>query len=250
MDLPFKPKLVRRPREQVETQIREAIISGLFRQGEKLPSETQLAEKFGVSRTTVREALRSLATSGMIAKVPGVGGGSFVQSIDHHTLSSALADSLVNVMRLGSISRDEVDHLRRILEVPAAMLAAQNRNELDLELLDRILARERSTTIDDPAVPDLDINFHEVIAEASKNRLLASLVAALHHVIRPASSLRLSPEIGRSTVLQHRAIIVAIQAQDAETAGQAMEEHLDYLSSLNTSTGSPTAMPSWSSHEL
>src|SRR5207249_115330 len=73
----FTAKQVTRPRAQVEQQIREAILGGLFSPGEKLPPETQLAEQFGVSRPTVREALGSLVTAGLIRKVPGVAGGSF-----------------------------------------------------------------------------------------------------------------------------------------------------------------------------
>ncbi|MCA3749647.1 MAG: winged helix-turn-helix transcriptional regulator, partial [Rubrobacter sp.] len=77
----FKPAPVRRAREQVESQLREAILSGTFRSGDRLPSELELAKSFGVSRTTVREALGSLASAGLISKVPGASGGSFVRRV-------------------------------------------------------------------------------------------------------------------------------------------------------------------------
>ena len=225
----FTPSPVRRPREQVEAQIREAILSGAFRQGEKLPSETALAEQFAVSRTTVREALRSLASAGLISKVPGVSGGSFVQSVDHRSLGSVLGDSLANILRLGSINRGEVQQLRRLLEVPSAALAAEHRDHDQLAVIDRILGREKGTTVDDPAVPDLDISFHSAVAEASGNRVLASFVAALHHVARPVEAMELSAEVGRETVRQHLAIVRSIRAADASAAAERMAAHLDYI---------------------
>src|SRR5918997_4269757 len=118
----FKPQPVARAREQVETQIREAILSGTFKRGEKLPSEAELADNFAVSRTTVREALRSLAAAGLIFKVPGASGGSFVQAIDYRGLGSLIGESIENSLRLGSIDFDEVIHVRRLLEVPSAGL--------------------------------------------------------------------------------------------------------------------------------
>jgi GntR family transcriptional regulator, transcriptional repressor for pyruvate dehydrogenase complex len=229
----FHPSRVRRPREQVEEQIREAILSGAFRQGDKLPSETQLAEQFSVSRTTVREALRALASAGLISKVAGVAGGSFVRSVDHHALEAVLGDSLRNVLRLGSITGAEVHQMRELLEVPAAGLAAEHRTADDLERLATVLGREKGTTVEDPAVPELDISVHSAVAAASGNRVLGSVVAALHGVARPVTTLRLSPEIGRATVKQHKAVVEAIRAGDREAAMDAMAAHLAYLRSLS-----------------
>ena len=70
----FQANKVTRPRDQVESQLREAILNGHFAQGEKLPPETELAHQFGVSRPTVREALGALVSSGLIRKIPGVAG--------------------------------------------------------------------------------------------------------------------------------------------------------------------------------
>src|SRR5689334_18541438 len=75
-----------RPRQQVEDRIRQAILEGELKTGERLPSESELARQFAVSRTTVREALRALSTQNLIEKVPGAGGGSFVRAVDHQSL--------------------------------------------------------------------------------------------------------------------------------------------------------------------
>ena len=87
----FQAQQVLRPRAQVESQIREAILRGDFSQGDKLPPETELAQQFGVSRPTVREALGSLVAAGLIRKIPGVAGGSFVNSVTPDSLSACSA---------------------------------------------------------------------------------------------------------------------------------------------------------------
>src|ERR671910_3022812 len=102
-DIPFKAKQVTRPRDQVEQQLREAILEGHFAQGDKLPPETELANQFGVSRPTVREALGALVSAGLIRKVPGVAGGSFVNTVNPHSLSKMLSESMDTILRLGAL---------------------------------------------------------------------------------------------------------------------------------------------------
>jgi GntR family transcriptional repressor for pyruvate dehydrogenase complex len=236
----FKPQPVARAREQVETQIREAILSGTFKRGEKLPSEAELAESFAVSRTTVREALRSLAAAGLIFKVPGASGGSFVQVIDYRSLGGVLGDSIVNTLRLGTVEYDEVAQVRYLLEVPSAKLAAANRTEEDVETLRSIVDRQKEITFDHPDVSRLDIDFHSAIGDASDNRVLASFVTALHQAIRPVLAKHLDAKAGRDTVRQHAAIVKAISAGDAEAAAGAMEKHLNYLQKLRDVRDEPT----------
>ncbi|WP_084828304.1 FadR/GntR family transcriptional regulator [Streptomyces griseoflavus] len=220
---------VLRPREQVEEKIRAAILSGELRSGERLPSEAELARQFDVSRTTVREALRSLVSQKLIDKTPGVGGGSFVRSVDHQSLGNLLQESLHNLLQLGNLRVEEVAMLRQYLEVPAARLAAQHRSDEDLAGLQDIVERQKTISVDDPDVPDLDARFHAAIAKASGNRLLASFVHALHRETEPVHYLDLSPEVGRTTVRQHQKIVKAIAASDPDSAEKAVNEHLVYL---------------------
>src|ERR1700733_8238874 len=98
-DTAFRPERVRRPREQVEHQMRSAILSGEFKVGERLPSEAELAKAFGVSRSTIREALHALKTSGLITTTPGATGGSFVEGVDHHSLAERFGEALANVVQ-------------------------------------------------------------------------------------------------------------------------------------------------------
>lgn len=222
-------KKVLRPRQQVEEALRKAILSGQLRAGERLPAETELARQFSVSRPTIREALSALESQGLISKVPGAGGGSFVQTVDHHALGQVVQESMHNLLSLGSVSFNEVSLVRQYLEVPAAALAARNRTEEDLEELNSIIAEQRTRSVDDPMIADLDARFHIAIARMSGNRILASLVYALHSESEPVSYLDLSPDVGRDTFSQHRAIVKAISAQDPAAAEKAITEHLTYL---------------------
>jgi GntR family transcriptional regulator, transcriptional repressor for pyruvate dehydrogenase complex len=225
----FKATQVMRPRMQVETQIKEAILLGQFAQGDKLPSETQLADQFGVSRPTVREALGSLVSAGLIRKIPGVAGGSFVNTVTPDSLSQMIGESMDTIMRLGALDIGELTQVRRVLEVPAARLAAENKSEQDVEKLWSIVERQKTTTIDDPEIPSYDLAFHITVGQASGNRLLAAFIGALHDATHPAQFLDVTSTVARRTVKQHIAIVKAIEAGSVDAAGTAMNEHLDYV---------------------
>ncbi|RNL62817.1 FadR family transcriptional regulator [Nocardioides marmoriginsengisoli] len=218
-----------RPRQQVEDALRAAVLNGRLRTGERLPAEAELARQFNVSRPTVREALTALQSQGLIRKLPGAGGGSFVQAVDHHALGEIVQTSVHNLLQLGSVSFDEVSMVRQHLEVPAAVLAAARRTDDDVAELRRILKEQRIRSVDDPDVPGLDAEFHIAIAQISGNRVLAALVYAVHRESEPVSYLELSAEVGRETYLQHEAIVDAIAAGDAAAAEAAITAHLSYL---------------------
>jgi GntR family transcriptional regulator, transcriptional repressor for pyruvate dehydrogenase complex len=228
-DSEFSPRPVTRPREQVEAQIKNAIITGQFAQGERLPSEGELAQRFTVSRATVREALRSLVSIGMIEKVPGAMGGSFVRNVDHEALGKILRESVDNTLQLGQINLDEVVAVRAVLEIPCAQLAARHRTPQHLEQIREVIDLQRDAALDDERIPQLDLLLHRTIGEASRNRVLLAFVTALHTIGKPIRFLELSPEVGRETVRQHLLILGAIEEQDEEAAGEAMQRHLDYL---------------------
>ena len=228
-DTNFQPERVRRPREQVEFQIRQAILSGEFKVGDRLPTEAELARGFGVSRGTVREALRALATAGLIASSPGATGGSFVEAVDHRSLGERFGESLANVVQLGTLDYGEVADVRRMLEIPSARLAARNHGEEHMNQLREIIDREKSISFTDPDVPNLNAAFHRVLADASGNRMLAALISSMHWVTHPLSYIETSPELGRESVIHHISIASAVRERDEEAAATAMEAHLDYL---------------------
>lgn len=218
-----------RPRKQVEEVLRRAVLDGQLRNGDRLPAETELARQFSVSRPTIREALSALETQGLIRKIPGAGGGSFVQAIDYNALGQVVQESMHNLLRLGSVEFNEVAMVRQYLEVPAVDLAVRNRTLEDLVTLREILNEQKRRTVDDPIIAELDAKFHTTIARISGNRVLAALVYAVHRESETVPYLDLSPEVGRQTVLQHQRIVDAIADADADAGKLATTAHLTYL---------------------
>lgn len=228
-DASFAPTPVLRPREQVENQLRGAILSGRFTHGDRLPSEVALAEQFKVSRATVREALRSLAESGLINKVPGANGGSFVRFLDQHALSDVVSEQISNILDLGTIRHDEVAAFRDMLEVPSARLAAVNRTDEHLAALRAIIDREKEVDVSDAAVTDLNAEFHSAIATASGNRVLAAFVTALHRVAHPIAFIETDNNVGELAVKHHIALYRAIRSEEPDAAADGMRAHLAFL---------------------
>ncbi|WP_016693550.1 FadR/GntR family transcriptional regulator [Rhodococcus rhodochrous] len=226
---PILGQKVLRPRQQVEDALRKAVLDGQLRTGDRLPSESELARQFSVSRPTIREALSALESQGLIRKVPGAGGGSFVQAVDHTALGQLVQESMHTLLRLGSVDIDEIAMVRQYLEIPSVKLAAHNRTDADLADLQVILTEQKNRTVDDPMIAELDAQFHIAIARMSGNRILASLVYALHRESEPVGYLDLSPELGRDTFAQHQRIVKAIADQDPDAGEHAITEHLAYL---------------------
>jgi GntR family transcriptional regulator, transcriptional repressor for pyruvate dehydrogenase complex len=220
---------VLRPRQQVEDALRKAVLNGKLNAGDRLPPETELARQFSVSRPTIREALSALETQGLISKVPGAGGGSFVQTVDHHALGQVIQGSMRNLITLGTVSIDEVSMVRQFLEIPSVELAAVNRTEEALADLRAILKEQKSRSVDDPKISVLDAQFHIAIASMSGNRVLAALVYALHSESEPVAYLELTPEFGKESYKQHSRIVDAIADQDPRAGREAITAHLTYL---------------------
>src|SRR3954451_8074362 len=172
----FDVQPVNRPRQQVEAQLRAAITTGQLTHGQKLPSEAELAEMFGVSRATIREALRSLATSGLISKAAGATGGSFVQKMGTDELAERFKESMHVMLAVGTANYEEVVAVREMLEVPAVRLAAQHATAEDIENMLAVIPSETDPNVEDPNIPLLDAQFHTAVARASQNVILTALV--------------------------------------------------------------------------
>ena len=136
---------------------------------------------------------------------------------------------LFRSLALGSVSFDEVAMVRQFLEVPSVELAALNRSEDSLAELRGILKEQKSRSVDDPKIADLDAQFHIAIASMSGNRVLASLVYALHSESEPVAYLELSPEFGKESYKQHARIVEAIADQDPVAGREAITTHLTFL---------------------
>ncbi|MCZ7589875.1 MAG: FCD domain-containing protein [Gaiella sp.] len=209
--------------EEVRLQIEQAIRRGDFAPGERLPSERELVQTFGVSRVSVREAIRSLEALGLVRVYQGR--GAFVTD-----RRSGLGEPMARWL---DVHRGEVLELlavRGALDEQAAAAAVENADDQALAAVTAAHlafaeAVERRAPMEE-LVP-LDIDLHVAIAEASGNRLLYDLLSDLHHYLAESRYLALAPE-GRpeQSAAEHTGIVDAIVARDAPAARRATERHI------------------------
>lgn len=188
-----------------------------------------LASDFGVSRATVREALRALAAQSLIRTAKGAGGGSYVTVPSVSGVSDFLQSSITVLADADDVTLEDLLEARELLEVPAARLAARRRSETDLERL-------YATVPDEPsrlgALEQFTHNrdFHSVLIEGCGNTLLLMAAQPIFDVLqRNLARSRLGGRFHRAINEHHRSIAAAIEAGDADAAGDEMHMHLGYL---------------------
>lgn len=210
---------------QVTSQLRDQIVTGQIRTGDQLPNEAELGSIFGVSRSTVREALRSLAAQSLVYTSRGVTGGTFVAKLDAETVSEYLRTSLGLMSGSAGVSVSELLETRAALEVPAARFAAIRRTD---EALQELKENASIRSIDDESARYAkNSRFHELILEASSNRLLSLVASPLFDVLK---SRFLREDVEKSYWTQvdedHRKILRYIETRDPDGAEAAMRSHL------------------------
>jgi DNA-binding FadR family transcriptional regulator len=220
---------VRKAYEQVADQLRELIVTGEIRPAQKLPNEATLAREFGVSRATIREALRVLTTQHLIRTTKGTAGGSFVTlpTVDH--ISDFLSANISLLSQTENVSLDEFLELRELLEVPAARLAARRRGSVNLdELLASIPDEPLRMGTEEQFVYNRD--FHSALVVASGNALLSIAAQPIFSVLQTNLQRSTLGKTFHTRINQdHRAIAAAVQAGDEAAAGELMHEHLEWL---------------------
>jgi GntR family transcriptional regulator, transcriptional repressor for pyruvate dehydrogenase complex len=208
--------------EQIVKQVEESILKGRLRPGEQLPAERDLAQKFGVSRTAVREALKTLREKGLVEAYSGR--GTFVTS----GTSKAIRQSLDVMVRMNP--QEGLLHLaelRQMLEPEIAARAATRIDEQLLATMQEAVAQMDAYLEDPDGYVEADLDFHLALAEAVGNPLILSLLDSIVGMLR-AQRMRIfkvegGPERGQ---FHHKRILAAIETRDAEDAREAMRAHL------------------------
>jgi len=210
------------PVDIIISQIRESIISGSIKPGEKLPSERKLAERLGVSRNQVREAINKLSFYGLVKVLPQ--SGTVVAGIGTIALEGLITD----VLRIEKADFQSLVDTRLLLEKEAARLAAINRTKEDLIQMSEALDQyEEKLDIDNTAVEE-DLLFHIKIAEASKNTVLVSLMMVITpDITKRFIKLKVCDEKNnKRTIEEHRQILSMISEKNPDGAERAMLSHL------------------------
>lgn len=208
--------------EQIVQQIEESVLKGALKPGDQLPPERELAQKFGVSRTAVREAVKVLREKGLVEAYSGR--GTFIKN----ETSQAIRQSLDLMIKIGQPdgSRHLVE-VREILEPEIAALAASRIEETHLTTMREAIAVMDRAKQDPDAFIEADLDFHLALAEAAANPLILSLIDSIVGLLRE-QRLRIfyvdgGPERGQ---FHHKRIFEAIERRDPEGAREAMRAHL------------------------
>jgi len=211
--------------EKVEKQIREAILRKVFLPGERLPSELELCEAFGVSRTAVREALRMLSARGLVEIRKG--SGAYVCQLSLASVVDPFAQLLR--MKCGPESHLYLVQVRKFIEPDVARLAAYHRTPEDLEDLQGQLAKMEATHGGSPDEMILaDIQFHRRLAAIAQNPLVPIVLEPLFRLLPQFISDTYKQERAPDLAIRyHRRILQAIDQRDGDAAYEAMREHLE-----------------------
>ena len=220
----FTPVASGRISELIADQIRGLVREGHLRPGDRLPSERDLCQQFGVSRVTVRDALRLLEGAGMIDTKVGARGGAFVKM----PTSAKIGEGITDMLSMAALHADEVTEARMILELGLVPLICERATEDDLADLRRICERADAALAAGHHDVGCSTEFHLRFAVAAHNRplsfLLESLQAPLRHSLEEAQAV--APRMGRPGVAEHRALVDAVAAHDVEAARSIMTRHL------------------------
>lgn len=206
--------------ELVFQQFRDAIARGEWPVGQKIPSETELANRLGVSRVSVRSALQRLASLGLVESRQGE--GTFVREFS----SALLLNTLLPMLTVTRPSMDSLLEFRLILDKEMAGLAAVRAQPGQIEAMWHNLAQHEACQNDSNQAALCDLEFHCLIAEATGNPLLIQVYAILREVLKTALYDIVAVMGASNALYYHRQIIQAIEAHDADRASQAMLAHV------------------------
>ena len=237
----FTPIKSPRTFEEVSNQIKKLIFDGVFKAGDKLPPETELAQQFNVGRQSIREAMRILELSGFISIHKGGGGGAIIKD----TISSTISELFLDAFQLEKITLEELTIARFEIEKIVLKYAVKNADESDIESLQENIRRSREKIENNLLAVDENIRFHKLLARASKNHLFVIVVEAVTMAIRHFMS-GLEPDSessdsekwynenmmnSKNTLAYHEGILKAVIEKKLDEATEILENHLQEVKS-------------------
>lgn len=230
MAIDYKPLTTESLPKQIARQIRQAIVDGRLRADDRLPGEEELAERYGVSRPTIREALKRLAAQNLIRSRRGPAGGTFVNRPSQEELRDALTTAAMLGVGLGELDLADVAQARRELELICCRLAAENRDPAQLAIMAEELENQAQGDLSDEAFCASDVRFHRALVDATSNRMLQLVMVTVIEGLQPVMNMVIYRVRERAVVVdQHRRLLEALEAGDGEAACAVLAEQMDCL---------------------
>ena len=213
--------------ETIADRVRQLILDRTFRPGQPLPSERVLARRFGVSRGSIRDALRMLETVGLLEARHGQGTFPRELSVDR------LVTPIASVITFQRDLQDELMDVRQMFEPAVARAAASRATDDDLAELERVLDAQRRKLKTGQSAIGEDTAFHAALARATRNRVAVRIMETLNDLLIESRKLTLKQK-GRPqrSLSGHEAIVAAMRRRDPDAAARAMREHIDHIADL------------------
>ena len=216
--------------KQIAEQLRAAIVSGQFKIGERLPTEDELAQRFGVSRPSVREALKRLAAQNLVRAKRGPSGGNFVVKPSFGDLAESLSGAATLLVGMGALDIEEIMEARRTLQGSCLALAVNHASAQHIESIEIALQRQQDPKISDEAFCQADVAFHRALVDATGNGMLRFVMYTVIEALIPVTNMVVTVVRERSDIISlHRQMLDHLKQGNASELQASLDELLDYL---------------------
>ena len=227
--LPFKQLKKTRLYEEITDQVKDAILDGHLKPGERLPAERDLCEMFGVGRPTVREALRVLDNMGLIEIGPGVK-GSTVKDVDITQYMDAVRENFSHLIKVNEETIQDLWEVRKYIELGISLTAARKAGRQDLIKLRECIQRMEACGNDTRTYFPIAVEFHKYMAKATQNKIFYILWGMFQDILLKGYMPNLEslfPQ-GPSRLLEsNKVLLTAIESGDPDKIKDAMELHAE-----------------------
>lgn len=223
----FRTVRTTRASQDIVQQIKSRIFDGTLASGDRLPTEKELAEQFGLSRITVRDALRVLESQGLISIKVGAGGGAFVANPSAQSANELITD----LLRLQRASSQELVEARIVIETALVTFAAERATPEDLAAMQEAINSARAGRATGKThFTSYSVDFHVALAKAAKNLVLQFTVDSFRTLFYETLE-KLMPDdlMALRAIEDHQKLLDAIAAHDAKSAREIMRHHLSYF---------------------
>lgn len=216
--------------KQIAETIRAAILEGRIKVDERLPTEEELAQRYGVSRPTIREALKRLAAQNLIRSRRGPTGGNFVNRPTPGDLAESLSGAAMLLVSMGEFSHREIAAARLELQGLCCRLAATNRTDDHLARMEEELRVQRDESITDVEFCASDVRFHRAIVDATGNGLISFVMYGVVEAMTPVTNMVVFRVRDRREIVErHERLVTAIRDRDEGAAVAVLGDLIGYL---------------------
>jgi GntR family transcriptional repressor for pyruvate dehydrogenase complex len=216
--------------KQIAEQLRAAIVSGQFKIGQRLPTEDELAQRYGVSRPSVREAPKRLAAQNLVRARRGPTGGNFVVQPSYAELAESLSGAATLLVGIGALGIEEIIEARRTLQGSCMQLATSNLNQEHLYNIEIALESQRDPAISDEDFCRADVAFHRALVDATDNGMLRFVMYTVIEAMIPVTNMVVTVVRERSDIISlHQQMLVHLKQGDTDELKASMDKLLDYL---------------------